>query len=187
MNLVELAQRIRSLRLDHRLTLEEVASRTGLTRSWLSTVENFRVTPSLPSLGKIADALGVTTSELVLGLDNKPSLVIVQKHERKVIEREQSKKNTTIYESLAHKRTNRAMDPFLLTVPAGIARKKALSHGGEEFLMVQSGPVNFEYDRETHSLEPGDSLYFDGNLPHRLINPYEHDAVVLCVFFEPTV
>ncbi len=184
MNLVELAQRIRSMRLDRRLTLEEVASRTGLTRSWLSKVENFRVTPSLPALGKIAEALGVSVAELVVGLDAKPALVVVRKQERKRVDRERSRKNTTVYESLAHKRPNRAMDPFLLTVPPGVARDKALAHEGEEFLMVQSGFVEFEYDGEKYALRAGDSLYFDANVPHRLINRYRRPAVVLCVFFE---
>ena len=185
MNLVELAQRIRSHRLDRRLTLAEVASRTGLTRSWLSKVENFRVTPSLPALGKIAEALGVSVADLVAGLDEKPKLVMVRKQERKRVDRERSKKNTTVYESLAHKRPNRAMDPFLLTVPPGVARDKALPHEGEEFLMVQSGSVDFEYDGEIHALRTGDSLYFDANFPHRLINRYKRPAKVLIVIFEP--
>ena len=185
MNLVELSQRIRALRLDQRLTLEKIASRTGLPRSWLSKVENFRVTPSLPALGKIADALGTSVSALVAGLDEKPSLIVVRKAERKVVERERSKTNTTVYESLAYKRVNRAMDPFLLTVPPGVARKRALAHEGEEFLIVQSGRIDFEYDGQMHNLRSGDSLYFDGNVPHRLVNPYQRPATVLCVFFGP--
>jgi transcriptional regulator with XRE-family HTH domain len=181
MNLVELAQRIRSFRLDRRLTLEEVASKTGLTRSWLSKVENFRVTPSLPSLGKIASALGVTVAELVAGLDEKPQLVLIRKDERKAVDRDNSATNPTRYESLAHRRTNRAMDPFLLTMPPGAAREKALSHEGEEFLMVQTGEVDFEYDGKIYSLHAGDSLYFDAMIPHRLINR-DRTSTVLCVF-----
>lgn len=187
MNLVELAQRIRSFRLDRRLTLEEVASRTGLTRSWLSKVENFRVTPSLPALGKIATALGVTVAELVAGLDEKPALVVVRREERQVVERDRNRNNTTIYESLAHKRPNRAMDPFLLTVPPGVARDEALPHEGEEFLMVQQGAIEFEYDGRRHALRSGDCLYFDSNVPHRILNPHKRPASVLCVFMKPFV
>ncbi|WP_166824471.1 helix-turn-helix domain-containing protein [Thalassoroseus pseudoceratinae] len=182
MNLSELAQRIHTLRVERRLTLEDVASQTGLTRSWLSKVENFRVTPSLPALGKIAVALGVPIADLVAGLDEKPSLVIVRKDERREVERNRSATNTTVYESLAHKRPNRVMDPFLLTIPPGVARQRALAHEGEEFLLVQSGPVDFEYVDETYSLQTGDCLYFDANAPHRLINSYEETARVLCVF-----
>jgi transcriptional regulator with XRE-family HTH domain len=182
MNLVELAQRIRTHRLDQRLTLEEVAARTGLTRSWLSKVENFRVTPSLPALGQIATALGVTVADLVTGLDEKPTLVMVRKNDRQVIQRDNSRQNTTVYESLAHKRPSRMMDPFLLTVPAGASREEALPHEGEEFLMVQHGSIDFEYDSEKQTLRTGDCLYFDSNIPHRIINPYRRDATVLCVF-----
>jgi transcriptional regulator with XRE-family HTH domain len=182
MNLVELAQRIRSLRRNQQLTLEEVASQTGLTRSWLSKVENFRVTPSLPALGKIAAALGVTVSELVENLDQKTSLVLIHSNERKIVERNKSDVNTTVYESLAHSRVNRTMDPFLLTVPGETAREEAMGHEGEEFLIVLSGRVDFQYDDLLHSLKKGDSLYFDAIHPHRLINPNKQQAKVLCVF-----
>ncbi|MDP6468652.1 MAG: helix-turn-helix transcriptional regulator, partial [Pirellulaceae bacterium] len=117
MNLVELAQRIKSRRLDQRLTVEEVAAQAGLTRSWLSKVENFRVTPSLPALAGIAKALGVSVSELVEGLDERPQLVIIRNNQRRVVQRDQSARNKSIYESLAHKRMNRVMDPFLITIP----------------------------------------------------------------------
>ena len=184
MNLVELAQRIRSYRLERRVTLEEVSSRAGLTRSWLSKVENFRVTPSLSSLGKIAAALGVTVAELVEGLDQKPQLVVVRKDERKVVERDKLDANPAIYESLAHRRADRSMDPFMLTIPADSARKTPLAHEGEEFLIVQEGQVDFEYDSEVLSLSVGDCIYFDANVKHRLLNPYSQPAQVLCVFQE---
>jgi len=121
-------------------------------------------------------------ADLLSGLDKKPTLVMVRKDERKTVERDRSKQNTVIYESLAHERANRAMDPFLLTIPPGVAREKALPHEGEEFLMVQSGSVEFEYDGKRHALKSGDCLYFDATVPHRLINSYKRPAVVLCVF-----
>ena len=187
MNLVELAQRIKSCRLDQRLTIEAVAAQCGLTRSWLSKVENFRVTPSLPALGRIAKALGVSVSELVEGLDERPQLVVIRNNERNVVQRDHSPRNRSIYESLAHKRMNRVMDPFLITIPGGVSREKALTHEGEEFLYVQSGSVQFEYDGEIAALRTGDSLYFDANVPHRLLNPNKRPAKVLCVFSEPAV
>lgn len=182
MNLVELAQRIKQFRVDRHLTLENVAAAAGLTRSWLSKVENFRTTPSLPSLGKIARALGVSVTDLIEGLDKRPQLVMVRSEERKVVERNRSRNNQAVYESLAFKRTDRVMDPFLITLPPGAAREKALAHEGEEFLMVQAGKVMFEYDGESYSLSSGDSLYFDASVPHRLINENKRPAKVLCVF-----
>lgn len=185
MNLVELAQRIKTRRLEQRLTLEEVASRAGQTRSWLSKVENFRLTPSLPALAEVARVLNVPLSKLVEGLDEKPAIVLVRADERKQVERNQSTKNTAIYQSLAHKRASRSMDPFLITIPPGVAREEALPHPGEEFLYVQAGAVVFEYDGERHALATGDSLYFEATVPHRLINSHSEPASVLCVFQYP--
>jgi transcriptional regulator with XRE-family HTH domain len=182
MDLVELSQRIRAIRLDQRLTLADIEERTGLTRSWLSKVENFRITPSLPALGKIALALNVSVADLFVVLEETPPLVVVRKKERKVVERDPSEVNATKYESLAFKRADRAMEPFLLTVPAGSFRKEALGHEGEEFLIVQSGKIDFEFNGELYKLATGDSLYFDGGVQHRLMNPYARAATVLCVF-----
>jgi transcriptional regulator with XRE-family HTH domain len=183
MNLVELAQRIKARRLEKRLTLEVVASRTGLTRSWLSKVENFRVTPSLPALGQIAAALEVPLGELFAGLDHRPRLVVVRRDERQVIHRDKPRSHIR-YESLAFKRRDRKMDPFLLTVPPDETKRSPMPHEGEEFLLVMSGRVDFEYDGECYKLNSGDSLYFDANARHRLVNPYKKPSEVLCVFFD---
>ena len=184
MNLVELAQRIKTFRLNRRLTLQEVASRTGLTRSWLSKVENFRVTPSLPALGAIAEALEITMAELIEGLEKKPKLVMTRKGKGQRIVRD-SAQSKAIYESLAYQHKGRRMDPFLLEIPPhGHSHRSALPHEGEEFLLVLSGQVDFEYDQEIHSLGKGDCLYFDATVKHRAINRRARPARLLCVFYE---
>lgn len=183
-NLVELAQRIKQKRLDRRLTIEQLAASTGLTRSWLSKVENFRVTPSLPALFKIAANLGVPLSELVEGLEEGgPQLCIVRKGEGREFDRDPSPDNDIRYESLAHRRHSRAMEPFLLTIPPHGGRSQLLPHDGEEFLTVLSGKASFDYGDDTFILEEGDSLYFNGSTPHRVHNPNDEPSKVLCVFF----
>ena len=181
MNLIELAQRIKAQRREQNLTLEQVASRTGLTRSVLSKVENFRVTPSLPALGKIAMALGTSVSDLTAGLDKRPQLVIVRKDEGIKVERDKPE-SQIIYESLAHDRYNKSMEPILLGIPPGTARKSALKHEGEEFMYVVSGSVDLEYGDEIHKLKVGDSAYFDGQVEHRLVNSNAKLAKVLSIF-----
>lgn len=180
MNLGELAQRIKSLRLERKLTLEQLATLSGQTRSWISKVENFRVTPSLPALARIASALGVSVAELVDGLDARPRLSVVRSRDRLQIRRDNGETQIR-YESLAHSRPNRCMDPFLISIPSGVARREALGHDGEEFLIVLDGPVQLEYDDELHDLNTGDCAYFDATVKHRLINPYETPAQLLCI------
>lgn len=183
MNLVELAQRIRAARLAKGWTLDQVSEASGLGKGLLSKVENFRVTPTLPTLAKLCETLGVKLSELVDGLDKKPRLCVVRRAQRKAIERDSGNSNIS-YLSLAHGRANRAMDPFELIVPARGGRKEAMPHEGEEFLMVLKGKVEFEFDGVVQSLAEGDSLYFDAETDHRLFNVTDKEARVLCVFLQ---
>ncbi|RYD36101.1 MAG: cupin domain-containing protein [Verrucomicrobiaceae bacterium] len=181
MNLVELASRIKSARVSKGYTLDRVAEISGLGKGLLSKVENFRVTPSLPTLAKICEALGMSISQLLEGLDQKPKLSIIRSTERKEIERDRDQSDIS-YFGLAHSRPDRLMDPFILTVPPGGGRREAMPHEGEEFLIVLKEAVNFEYDGDLHLLKEGDCAYFDAEVDHRVFNPGKKEAKLLCVF-----
>jgi len=180
MNLVELAVRLKRIRTERGLTLEEVATRSGLTRGWLSKVENFRLTPSLPSLQKAAAAMGVTLSDLFEGLDARPSLVVVPAVDRFRIRRDEGISDL-VYFALAHPRPVRNMDPFIIEVPP-TDRRPLLAHPGEEFMFVIRGQVDLEYGEDIRRLTPGDSAYFDGFVPHRIICRSTEPAQVLSVY-----
>ena len=184
MNMVELAHRLRKIRTDRGLTLEQVASEAGLTRGWLSKVENFRVTPSLPALSSIAGALGATLSELFEGLDTQPPIVVVRSGQRRPMKRDEDV-SLLSYEALAYTRPSREMDPFVLTVPRADDRP-LLTHAGEEFLFVLQGTVKLEYNGSTEQLDEGDSAYFDGEHPHRLVCEHDTPAKVLVVYCRNT-
>ena len=181
MNLIQLAQRIRTARTDRQLTLGQLAERTGLTKSVLSKFENFRVTPSLGALGNIAEALGVTMSELLDGVDERPRMVVVRKGERLPLERDRPASRIR-YNALAHKRRDKVMEPFLLEIPSGIARSRRLAHEGEEFIMVLNGSIDYEYGDERVRLDEGDCMYADGSVEHTLNNPDDGIAEVLVVW-----
>lgn len=183
MNLVELSQRLKQLRLERGLSLEEVASAAGQTRSWLSKVENFRITPSLPALARVSEVLGTNISKLLEGLDARPEIQITKAGERRLVERDAQNSNI-VYQQLVTGWLSRMMNPFLLEVPAGGGRTVPRPHEGEEFLIVLKGRVLLEYDGKDHHLAEGDSAYFDAETPHRLHNPAQEPAHVLCVFHE---
>lgn len=183
MNLVELSQRIKQRRLELGLSLEDAASAAGQTRSWLSRVENFRITPSLPALARVTEALGISLASLLEGLDSRPQVVVTRKGERRSIQRDPKHSNIQYY-SLTSGRPDRRMSPLLLKIPAGGGRSVSRPHEGEEFLIVLKGRVVLEYGRESHEVGEGDTLYFDAETPHRLHNPHAAAAEVLCVFSE---
>lgn len=180
MSLVALARSIKERRIALNFTLEQVASRTGLTRSTLSKVENFRVTPSLPALAKIAEALETTVSELTRGVGEPSEISIVPKGKGVRLERDRPKTGI-IYELLAHESTG-AMETLLITIPDASEREEPTSHEGEEFLYVVKGQVCLRYDDQTYDLSEGDSAHFNANIPHSITNRGETPATVLCTY-----
>ncbi|MBN8456863.1 MAG: cupin domain-containing protein [Verrucomicrobia bacterium] len=179
MNMVELAARIKAARTGKGFTLDRVAEISGLGKGLLSKVENFRVTPSLPTLARITEALGLTMSELLDGLDAKPQISIVRAADRREVERDQS---DVRYFSLAHGRPDRSMDPFELVIPPHGGRRDPMPHEGEEFLIVLEGTVGFDFGDLTYQLAAGDAVYFDAETQHRVYNNTGDPARVLCLF-----
>ena len=185
MNLVELATRLKAARREAGLTLDQLAERAGLAKGILSKVENFRVTPSLPSLVKIAGALEIPLEKLFegIGVDNDTSTCIVKKADRKEVERD-PEYSTIRYYDMAPSRAWRKMDPFEVNIPAGGGRLEPIPHEGEEFLTVLEGTIAFQLGDESHTLNAGDSAYFNAEVPHCVQNPSKKAARVLCVFLE---
>lgn len=184
-NLVELATRIKAARKAQNLTLDQVAKRAELGKGLISKVENFRVTPSLPSVARIAAALNIPLEKLFEGLDSKPSISIVRREDKKEVERNQE--NSTIqYFDLAFPRPNRGMDPLKLKIPAKGGRREQLPHEGEEFMHVISGDITFNIDDTEYQLSSGDSVYFNAETPHSLINESDEECHIICVFLGPS-
>ena len=64
---MSLGQRIKTRRQALKLTQQQVAEALELTPQHISAIEQDKRTPSLPSLAKLAEELGVTVDYLVTG------------------------------------------------------------------------------------------------------------------------
>ena len=180
---IRLAQRLRALRKARGLTLDELAQQAGVTKSVISKIENFRVSPSLQSIAGIAKALGVPLAELFKDLEERPALVVVRREERLEVDRDPE--SPIRYFALAHKRSGKVMEPFLLEVPPRKEPRARKAHEGEEFLMVLEGVIDYEHGEETVRLEAGDCVYDEGAVAHTLSNPGQETARVLCIYAMP--
>jgi transcriptional regulator with XRE-family HTH domain len=160
----DIGRRIRRLRQRCGLSLEGVAGKAGISRSLVSKIENGRVSSPIATLANVAAALHTTVGHLIAASSDQPC-VIVRRDERKPT----SGLGTAFgygYEALGHKRLEKRMEPFLVTYPPGLPKAPRFSHRGEAFLFVLRGRVEFHHDNERHLLGPGDSAYFENQLPH---------------------
>ncbi len=179
-NLIGLATRIKTSRKSRGWTLDQVSEKTGLGKGLLSKVENFRVTPSLPTIAKISKALNLTLVQLFEGLDETSSVKVIRAEDKKEVQRN-LKDPTVRHFDLAHDRSTRTMDPFELIIAAGGGSTSQLSHEGEEFLTVISGEVILTIEDDDFALEKGDSIYFNAETPHSIQNKTDTEAKLMSV------
>jgi transcriptional regulator with XRE-family HTH domain len=168
---IRVGEKIKQLREKKGLSLKEVAEATGFSTALLSQMENHLVSPSLGSIIKLAKALELRVGDFFGETQGEP-FAIVRKDERKKISRFASKEGVSYgysYESLGFEKRNRRMEPFIVTLePATLKTSKTSVHEGEEFIFVLEGEMEVILGDHTDILFPGDSIYYDSNIPHRV-------------------
>lgn len=153
------------LRQERRITLAALAAKTGLSKGFLSQVERGMKAPSISSLLRISQVLGVTVGALFEpAAGPEPRYSLVRRHERQRYAREGSLYGYH-YEALAFRKAIKRMEPFVVSPPL-LTPRKSFTHEGDELLFVLSGRMQVSLDGQLIELRPGDCLYFDGSLPH---------------------
>lgn len=180
---MKIGYKIRNLRLRQRMTLKELAKKTGLTTSFLSQLERSIASPSVSSLEKIASALNTKICSLFENEEQKELIFIKRGTAKKSIDR----KKNILSETLASGFFNIRMHPQFFTM--GINTK--LTRGsipweGERFIIVLKGKVELLFDSERLTLEEWDSVYFAYTKKlQRISNIGKTEAKLLWISFTP--
>ena len=184
---LNLGNQIRQLRLGKGLTLQDLSNLTGLSKPLLSQLENNIAAPPIATLLKIAKSLGVTLGYFFQECPSPDRIVVVRQEERhRAMGRIHEEAAIVGYrfECLAYPMVDKHMEPFMVEIEAREEKDLIFyNHQGEEFLFVLEGCVEFRGADRSISLSPGDSLYFDSDIPHALRGVGGDKAVVLAVIY----
>jgi transcriptional regulator with XRE-family HTH domain len=161
----KIGKRIKALRSEKGITLEQLAKKTGFTKGYLSKVEKSKKAPPVSTLGNIAQAFNVTISSLLGEESSRTSLCLVRRSERPLIARDGTAFGYS-YEAMAYNYPNKIMEPFILTLPLGRKKKTFYQHEGEEILFVIQGSMKFIHGSKDYIVNEGDCVYFDSSIPH---------------------
>jgi transcriptional regulator with XRE-family HTH domain len=181
-----IGKKIRHLRRGSDLTLQELSKRTGLSAPLLSLVEKGSVSPPIATLLKISKALNINIGFFFQEGNVEEDVTLVRKDESKVIDsryfgREES---GYYYESLAYKKSSKAMEPFLVEFKRkSLDKLSYYSHEGEEFIYLIDGRLEFRTKKEAYLLNAGDSLYFASSTPHAYRSLERTNAKALVVVY----
>ena len=160
--------RVRSLRRERGLTIEQLALATGLTKGFISQLERDRTAPSLSSIARICDALGVRLSHI---FESEPAPALVRKQDRPPFEGGPSSTASHLLSS----RDEERFQAIESEIAPGAGAGDVLSSlpGEVEFVYVLAGSLELQVGEETHVLGEGDALTYPLTKPHTWRNPSE--------------
>ena len=170
---------VQRLRKERKLTLNEVAQKTGLSVSFISALERGQANPSIATMQKLAVLYGTNVRSFFGEPDGARRLI--RPRERKVLQPQPGVR----MEQLAAGDT--MMDPGLFRIAPGTTSGGSYHHEGEEFIYVLQGRIEIWLDEiERYILEPGDCLYFQSTQAHRWRSASDKETVLMWVNTPPT-
>ena len=185
-NRQEIASRIRSLREDAELTIEDMAHATGRSPEEYAARESGEMDLTFTFVYKCAAKLGVDVVELLTG--ESPHLrhySIVRAGEGLPIERREE----FHYLHKAPYFRDRIGEPFYVDIPYDEELQTKpihLSyHAGQEFDYVLKGHLRFAFEDHIEEVGPGDTLYYDSGRGHGMIALGGEPATIIAIVFRP--
>jgi transcriptional regulator with XRE-family HTH domain len=164
---VDVGKRLRELREARNISMRALAAKSGLSANALSMIERGRTSPSVSTLYKLADALGVPITAFFGADSEKESVILIRADERKRVPFSRG-----VWEGLGGERFIGRVEPFVLTLESGASSGiHSMVHSGHEFVFCLRGQLEYQVENKVFRLEAGDSLLFAANLHHRWRNP----------------
>ena len=163
----EVGERLRQLREDRNLSMRSLATASGLSANALSMIERGKTSPSVSTLYKLADALGVPITTFFGEKSARHSVIFTRAEERSRVPFSRG-----VWEGLGGEKFTGRVEPFMLTLESGVTSgPHTMVHSGHEFVFCLRGQLEYVVEKESYLLAVGDSLLFAAQLSHRWRNP----------------
>ncbi|MEC5424218.1 cupin domain-containing protein [Virgibacillus sp. C22-A2] len=170
---MEIGSKIRAIRKRKKITIALMSEQTGLSKGFISNIENDNTSPSLNTLQVIASFLDVPLPYLLL--EKKQHMKVVRKAERVY---------TTFNDiKIEHLTSQSGLRMMHVELPSGASTGEAITHEGEETHVVLKGTILAEQGEDSVIVEEGDSFSWNASVPHYVKNIGENNAVLLIAVY----
>lgn len=170
---MDIGSKIRAIRNRKKITIAQMCEGTGLSKGFISNVENNNTSPSISTLQTIAYYLEVPLPYLLL--EKHQHMRIVRKDERT-----QTTHNNLKVEHIATRGGLRLVN---VICPPGASVGEANAHEGEECHLVLKGKILAEQGEDSFILEEGDSFSWNASVPHFVKNIGDEEAIILIAVY----
>ncbi len=178
---MEIGEKIKRMRLKLKLTQEELAARTELSKGFISQLENDLTSPSIATLMDILEALG---SDPASFFSEKPEETLVYGPEDVFVKEDAELQNEVTW--LIPNAQKNALEPILIRLAPGGKSYEDDPHEGEEFGFVLTGSIELWLGERKLRVKKGESFYIRPNDVHYIKNKGKTEAKVLWVSTPPS-
>lgn len=178
--LMRIGVKIRKLRIDKKMSIEELSKKTGLSTGAISQIERDIVGLSVESLWKIARALDTPISYF---FDEPSGGTVIRKNSR----REMKLPESNVTYQLLSPTGNKLIEFLLIEIEPGVCSNyELINHEGEECGYIIKGKLLVKLGDEEYYLEEGDSIYYNSSIPHRFINVGDETCISIWAMTPPS-
>lgn len=172
---------LKERRVDRDLTIEQVATRAGVSTGLISQIERGLGNPSFATLVRLSYALDLQISAMFAGPRFDEAQMLVRRDARQTLAAGDGSTHEILVPNANHK-----LGLIRSIFPPGFASfEPAVAHPGEEIALVISGALEASVAGQRFELGAGDSLIFDSTLPHGWANPGDEPSEVLFISTPP--
>lgn len=175
-----IGKKVRELRRSKKMSLSELANKSGIQIATLSRIEHQKMTGTLDSHIKISQALGIDVTALYDNILKERSNIEVTTDNTATDVFVHS--NRSSYEILTKNILTKKMMPILLSIESdGKTNKEQGNFGSEKFIFVLEGNIVAIINNKEYPLSRSNTLYFDSSQEHYFKNTGKATAKVIVV------
>jgi transcriptional regulator with XRE-family HTH domain len=178
-----IARQVKGLRQGRRWSLDELASRSGVSKGMLVQIEGARTNPSIGTLCRVAESFGVSIGRL-LEAEPEPVVKIVGADEPAVLWRGPGGGTGRLLRGVNDPAFVEIWDWRM--VPGEEHDSGDHTPRTREIIHVHAGELEATVDGTPYTIEPGETIDFVADRPHRYRNPGPVEAVLTMVVVMPT-
>ena len=180
-----IGRQVRNFRKQLDMTVAELAKQAELSSGMLSKIENGVTSPSLATLQSLSEALNVPVTALFRQYEEQRDATFVRSGEGLKIDRRGTRSGHE-YSLLGHSFSKDvAMEPYVVTLTEESGIFPLFQHQGNELIYMLEGEMDYQHGGASYRLQPGDSLFFDGNAPHGPQELIKAPIRFVCVIAHP--
>lgn len=180
--IVQIMAKLKDIRKEKNITLQELAEAAGVTKGMLSQVENNRTIPSLTVFLSIIKSMHIDINDFFTDFNTPQSSKVIFK---KAAQYHPFEKENTVgfhYKRIMSSTIDAYHVDFVLLTLLPNAQRASVQTDAYEFKYILKGKIEYTIGEEVFLMEAGDSIFFDATEPHNPKNVGDTEAQLLVLY-----